>query len=513
MKLGKLLSLTDIPCPKGREDIEVTEIVTDSRKINTGCMFVCIRGQRRDGHDFINFASEAGASVIVAEQVRGDCVGGAAIVTVENTRRASALLYNAWYGDPSKRVKVIGITGTNGKTSTAFTTASLLRAVGRSAGVIGTLGVFGNELEKIESEAPEPSANMTTPEPCELFRILDLFAGRGIEYAVMEVSSHALSLHKTDGIVFDTAVFTNLTHDHLDFHGSMENYYNAKKRLFLSCRKAVINTDCPYGERLFGELSEIDNKIELFASSRGGKGDFCSLEEDLRGSEGVRFELSALGIRVRTGIGIPMGFAVSNSLLSLGAAVLATGGADEKKILCMANALERFSGVAGRMERAYSDGEICVYIDYAHTPDALENILLGVREMKRAGERIVLLFGCGGRRDISKRAEMGRIASRLSDVVIVSSDNPRDEDPREIISHVMKGIDKEKPHKVIENRREAIEYAVSTARRGDIILLCGKGHEKYEISAEGKRPFDERDIVTRAAEKRRETIAEGKKRR
>ena len=512
MKLCELLSRSGIPCPKGREDIEVTKIVTDSRKISSGCMFVCIRGQRRDGHDFINFASEAGASVIVAEQVRGDCVGGAAIVTVENTRRASALLYNAWYGSPSERVKVIGVTGTNGKTSTAFITGSLLRAAGHSAGVIGTLGVFGDQLEKIDSEAPEPCASMTTPDPDELYRILDLFARQGIEYAVMEVSSHALSLHKTDGITFDTAVFTNLTHDHLDFHGSMEDYYNAKKRLFLSCGKAVINTDCSYGERLLGELSGIDKKIELFTSSRGGKGDFCSLYEDFRGSEGVSFGLSALGIKAETMVGTPMGFAVSNSLLALGAAALATGGVNQEKIALMAKALESFSGVPGRMERAYADGDICVYIDYAHTPDALENILLGAREMRRAGERIVLLFGCGGRRDRSKRAEMGRIASRLSDAVIVSSDNPRDEDPRQIISDVLKGIDKEKPHKVIENRREAIEYAVATARRGDIILLCGKGHEKYEINAEGKRPFDERDIVVKAAERRR-MIAEGKKRR
>ena len=251
MKLGALLTLSRIPCPDGAEDIEVREIVTDSRKITEGCMFICVRGLHFDGHDFINYAIEAGASVIVAERVCDAWLGGAAFVTVDNTRRASALLYNAWFGLPSRKMRFIGITGTNGKTTVSCMIFALLEASGYRCGLIGTLGIFSSGLERLEDTVQDPLANMTTPDVEKLYFALSKLAEQGTDIVVMEVSSHALALCKTDGIFFDTAVFTNLTQDHLDFHHTMEEYFLAKKKLFNNCRRAIVNIDDRYGKRIF----------------------------------------------------------------------------------------------------------------------------------------------------------------------------------------------------------------------------------------------------------------------
>ena len=493
MRLGTLLEAAGIACPCGKEDISVTSIVTDSRKAVRGSMFICIEGLRYDGHKFIKNALDAGASVIIARHVRDDCVGGAAIVSVDNTRRAAALLYNAWYGDPAGHLKMIGVTGTNGKTTVSFMIRRLLERSGLRCGLIGTLGAFLSENERIDYPLCDPLANMTTPDAEGLYFALSKMAERGIEYAVMEVSSHALSMCRTDAIFFDTAVFTNLTQDHLDLHGSMEEYFLAKKKLFYNCRRAIINIDDPYGKKIFEEFPK-----GSIACSRVGKGTFFSLNERLLGTDGVEFTARGGGEDTEIRLLIPGGFTVMNALEAFAAA---SGYIENKQRL--AEIFPDISGVPGRLEKIPTDADFCAYIDYAHTPDALENLLRTAQGFRKDGERIVLLFGCGGERDRGKRREMAQIASRFADLIIVTSDNSRGEDKGQIFSDIMRGIDKEKPHLIIEDRGDAIKYAVSHARAKDIILLAGKGHEKYEIDSGGRRYFNEREIVLEALKDRR----------
>ena len=495
MRLYSLLASAGLECPSGAYDIEVTEIVTDSRKITSGCMFICIRGQHFDGHDCIDNASEAGASVIVAELVRDGCVGGAAIVKVENTRRAAALLYNAWYGRPTDKLKLIGVTGTNGKTTVSFMIQKLLSAAGYGCGVIGTLGAYGKGLERIDSPDPTSLANMTTPDPGELFKYLGRIAEGGAEFAVMEVSSHALAMGRTEGIFFHTAVFTNLTRDHLDLHGTMEEYFNTKKRLFSNCERAVINIDDTYGRKIY----ENAPRGSFFSCSREGDGDFCAFGENIKDPDGAEFTLRYPGGEKKIKMMIPGGFAVINGLQAFAAAF---GCIDDKaKASLLVGALSEFPGVCGRLERIENGVGLNIFVDYAHTPDALSGLLRTVRGFLEPAGRIILVFGCGGRRDTGKRREMGRIATSLADLTVITSDNSRDEDERVIFSQILRGVDKEKPHILIPSRKEAIGYAIRAARWGDAVILAGKGHERYEIDKWGKHPFDERQIVTEAIKK------------
>ena len=497
MKLGALLDLAHISCPLGAEDIEVGKIVTDSRKITEGCMFICVRGLHFDGHDFINYAIEAGASVIVAERVCDAWLGGAAIVTVDNTRRASALLYNAWFGLPSQKMRFIGITGTNGKTTVSCMIFALLEASGYRCGLIGTLGIFSSGLERLEDTVQDPLANMTTPDVEALYFALSKLAEQGTDIVVMEVSSHALALCKTDGIFFDTAVFTNLTQDHLDFHHTMEDYFLAKKKLFNNCRRAIVNIDDRYGKRIFEAFPD-----RCISCSMAGEGDLCASKIALCGLEGSSFTIGKRdGESLDVRLSLLGRFNVMNALECFGAA---SEYLEERnvEIGVVKGFFSLFSGVLGRMEKAVDNGDFCAFIDYAHTPDALEKLLRTAREF--GGERrIVLLFGCGGDRDRGKRREMGQIASRLADFVIITSDNSRSEDREQIFSDILRGIDKESPYILVRERRDAIEYAVSHARAGDIILLAGKGHEKYEIDASGRHYFDEREILQDAISKYR----------
>jgi len=493
MRLYELLSRAGIEFDINMGDREVTAVVTDSRRVVEGCVFVCIDGLHFDGHDYINNAKDAGASVIVAKRVRDDCVGGAAIILVDNTRRAAALLYNAWFGDPCGKLKIIGITGTNGKTSVSYMIRALFEDAGIKCGLIGTLGVFLSDRDRLEvGEAYSPLANMTTPDAEGLYFALSEMAKRGIEHVVMEVTSHALALHKTDGIFFDTAVFTNMTQDHLDFHGSMEEYFKAKKRLFSSCRRAIINIDDAYGQKILSETP-----AEGLTCSMEGRADFCALNLKPLGAYGSRFSVLEGGGETEIKIKIPGRFSVMNALQAF--AVAAEYGIDKERAALVLSSL---SGVPGRLERVAAKGGFCAYIDYAHTPDALEKLLLTAHSVAFDGSgqrgRIILLFGCGGDRDRGKRRLMGAIASKYSDLVIITSDNSRSEAPDVIFSDILRGIDKEKPYVLIESRAEAIKYAVDFARAGDIILLAGKGHEKYEINSSGRQFFDERALLLEA---------------
>ena len=496
MKLCELFGRAELEYPPALGDLEITNIATDSRSVSKGSLFICVRGARSDGHEFAVEAIRKGASVIVAEQVCDECVGGAAAwIMLKNTRNAAALLYNAWYNNPVGRLKIIGVTGTNGKTSVTSLLRELLEAWGKRCGVIGTVECRSAGGRMLSLRGSDPLANMTTPDPEVLYAMLAEMAADGAEYVVMEVSSHALALSRVDAIEFRWAVFTNLTEDHLDFHGTMEEYYRAKRLLFQRCRGAVLCIDDPYVRRLAEELTI------PFLTCSTVEGDFCALHRESMGMKGSRFLFKTPAGSYPARLSIPGNFSIINATMA--AAVAMGEGMAPERIL---RVLEKTSGVTGRMEQVRFEppANFSAVIDYAHTPDALEKILKTLLPLRAGGGRLLLLFGCGGDRDRGKRERMGRIASAYSDFVIVTSDNPRGEAREEILSAVLRGIDKEKPYVVIADRREAIEYAVSVAKEGDILLLAGKGHERYEINERGRIPFDEREILREAYRKRTE---------
>ena len=486
MLLCELFGRAGIDCPEYAENIEVKNIVTDSRQVTDGSLFICIKGLLRDGHEYIDSALKNGASVIVAEQVRDVCVGGAAaFIMLDNTRKAAALLYNAFWGEPAKKLKIIGITGTNGKTSTSTLLYEIFKCAGLSAGLIGTVCRLSADGRALSPKNDDPRAYMTTPDPDELYRELAEMVKDRVEYVFMEVSSHSLALDKVEGIEFDCGVFTNLTRDHLDFHGTMNEYYKAKSRLFAKSRRGLINIGGEYGKQLALECPC------PFYTCSVNEGDFYALDVKSRGFGGVSYIHKGPDGDIALSTPMCGSIAVENTLMAV--ALARTYGIDADVIQ---RAVSEIHGVAGRMERLDVDTDnISVIIDYAHTPDALERLLLSVREISQGKGKISLVFGCGGERDKGKRKMMGAVAARLADTVIVTSDNSRGEAPEEIIGDILKGIDKERPYRVIPDRREAIMTAVSEARDGDVIVLAGKGHEKYEINAEGKRPFDETEIV------------------
>ena len=493
MWLYELFDRAGLECPENVENLEILNIVTDSRRVRRGSLFICIRGGRSDGHDYIDDAIKAGASVIVVEQVRDACVGGAAaFIMLDNTRRVAALLYNSWYGGPAEKLKIIGVTGTNGKTSVTTMLYEIFSGLGLRSGLIGTVRCLSAGCRPLSLKSGDTEANMTTPDPEQLYKALDVMVRDGVEYVFMEVSSHALSLCKVDAITFDCAVFTNLSRDHLDFHGTMDEYYRAKSTLLSRSRRAIINIDGEYGKRLADECP-----CPFFTLSERD-GDFCALDVRTFGVAGSEYRLrSPLG---EGNINIPLAgdFFVTNSLMAASLALLYGLPLDG-----IARILSNTRGVKGRMEKVeLPTDEFSVIIDYAHTPDALEKLLKSVFRIKAPYGHIILIFGCGGERDREKRREMAQIASRFSDLVIVTSDNCRGEDPKQIFSDILKGIDKERPYCLIEDRAVAIESAVISAGYGDIIVLAGKGHERYEINADGKRPFDETKIVKAAFRKR-----------
>lgn len=490
MTFYELMSRAGLECPRELYDREVSGIVTDSRKATQNCIFVCLRGSRYDGHDHIEQAIEAGAAVIVAENVRGVREGGAALTFVDNTRLCASLLYNEWFGRPSDDLTIIGVTGTNGKTSVTNMLNAVFSGAGYPCATVGTLGIYsrGKRLDGTELSV----SNMTTPDPETLYGALAQMRSDGVRYVFMEVSSHALVQCRTDAIVFDCAVFTNLSEEHLDLHGDMESYYKAKEKLFLQSRRAVVNIDDAAGWRLFRSL-RMDADLKKSCSAHTG--DFCALFDSRRCAgellyrvlEGEReYEISLPSLSGE--------FQVMNSLEAI--AVARMYGISPESI---SSSLASMSGVKGRMERvvAHKDQKIDIFIDYAHTPDALERLLVSAKALKRdVKSKIVLLFGCGGERDRGKRRIMGQVASRLADLVVVTSDNSRGEDPNGIIREILGGIDKEKPYVVIPDRKEAIDRAIREyTDEGDLLLLAGKGHECYEIDRDGVRAFDEREIV------------------
>ena len=471
MKLKELLQVND----ERLGNIEVSGLTNDSRRLKKGDAFVCLKGANFDGHSFALKAEEMGAAVIITE-----CDTGAKNqVIVPDTHAALALMSEKWFSNPASSLKLIGVTGTNGKTSVTYMLKAALEAAGHKVGLIGTIhNMIGDTII--------PTSN-TTPGAYELSSLFALMREAGCEYVVMEISSHALDQKRVYGIEFEVGIFTNLTQDHLDYHLTMENYFEAKRKLFDMCKVAVINFDDEYGKRLANEL---ECKKTTF-SVRSDDSTYTAKNICYR-PDGVSYNFVGYNIiqKVQTLSGGR--FSVYNSMATI-AALKELGFSFESVV----SALATMPGIKGRVESVPTGRNFDVIIDYAHTPDGLVNILRAFKEFEN--HRLVLLFGCGGDRDRGKRSIMGSVAAKYANYCIVTSDNPRSEEPMSIINDIIVGFKGSKtPYKVIENRVDAIKFAVKNARENDIIILAGKGHETYQILKEGKIHLDEREIVAEA---------------
>lgn len=477
MRLSKILDKKLVTKISGNPEIEIDKVCYDSRKAEKNCVFVCIVGFETDGHKYIKNALEKGAKAIVVQEGSEipEIPSDITVAYSSDTRKMLAAMAANFFDHPEKKLKMIGVTGTNGKTTVTTLIKSVLEFEKKNVGLIGTNANYING-RVIETER-------TTPESYDLYELLAQMVKEGVEYVIMEVSSHSLDLDRVYGINFLVGAFTNLTQDHLDFHKTMENYKKAKKKLFSVSDTAVINTDDTAG-------SEYADSVECPVLSYSIENSSTFTASDIKiSARGVIFNMEYEGKVHKVRLGIPGKFSVYNALCAL-ACVVAAGIPIEAAI----EALTFAKGVMGRCETVYTNTDYTVIIDYAHTPDGLENIISTVKEF--CDGRVITLFGCGGDRDRTKRPIMGRIAAELSDYCVVTSDNPRTENPAEIIKDIMVGVvDADCEHIVIENRREAIMYALSFAKRGDCIILAGKGHETYQIIGKTKNHFDEREII------------------
>lgn len=473
MKLNELLKGLTVLAATADMNTDVTDVCYDSRQTAEGGLFVAITGAETDGHRFIPMAREKGAACVVCQHAPD---GDIPYVVVEDSRRALAVIACNWFDHPSREMTMIGVTGTSGKTTSTYLIKSILeQKAGAKVGLIGTIqNMIGSEVLHTER---------TTPESFELQKLFRRMSDAGCTHVVMEVSSHALVQRRAGAIDFALGVFTNLTQDHLDYHGTMEAYCDAKARLFRQCRAAAVNGDDPWTPRL---LENVTCPVTRF-----GQG----LANDLVGwdahycADRVSFTACSDSEHIPVTLHIPGAFSLYNALAAL-AAAQALGIPIEDA----AQALSLCQGVRGRAEVVPTDTDYTVLIDYAHTPDGLKNILSTVCGF--ADARVLVVFGCGGDRDRTKRAEMGRIAARLADEVIVTSDNPRTENPYAILHEILAGMaDSATPFAVLESRREAIAYALDHARTGDVVVLAGKGHETYQVVGAETLPLDERQVV------------------
>lgn len=474
MRLADILKDIEYTIVKGNVDVDIRGICYDSRKSKEGSMFVAIKGFKSDGADYICDAVERGAvAVLVDSGISID--KDITVIKVENTRKSLAKIASNYYGDPSKQLFLIGVTGTNGKTSVTYMIKSILESQNNKVGLIGTIqNMIGDKVYPTER---------TTPESLDLQRYLRLMVDEGVKYVVMEVSSHSLALNRVDECDFDIAVFTNLTQDHLDFHKTMDDYANAKAKLFRMAKIAcVINIDDDYSSLI---IENSNAKVVTY----GIKDYAYIMAKDIKNDiKGAKYTVQIEDIKSDIALKIPGLFSVYNSLAAISVAFILGIPLQSVKM-----ALKDVK-IKGRFEVLDIDAPYNVVIDYAHTPDGLENLMKAFDEYNTG--RKILLFGCGGDRDKGKRPKMGEVAGKYADFVIITSDNPRSEDPMKIISEIEAGIKNTKcPYKIVENRREAIKYALSIAKDNDIVILAGKGHETYQVLKDGVIDFDEREIV------------------
>ena len=482
MKLAQLLEHLDILDSTADPALEITGVSYDSRRTRPGELFVAIKGFESDGHRFIPKAMERGAAAVLCEDAPAD---GTPYVRVRDCRYALAIVSRDFFGNPAAGMKLIGFTGTSGKTSSTQILKHVLETQGARVGLIGTNGnMIGDKLLHTEH---------TTPESRELHELFREMADAGCTHVVMEVSSHSLTLERVAGITFDVAVFTNLSQDHLDLHGTMEAYAAAKKKLFSQCRAACVNMDDKRGEYM---AEGVACPVLRYSAKESGA-DLTAKDIRLT-AEGVRFAAVYGGQLALTKLRIPGMFSVYNAL-SVEAACLSLG----MDLSDAAAGVSSAEGVKGRMESVPTDGDYSILIDYSHKPDALEKALRALRPVTRG--RLIVLFGCGGDRDRGKRPIMGEIAAKNADLVIVTSDNPRTEDPMDIIREILPGTKKGPAAcRMICDRVEAIRWAIDNARPGDVILLAGKGHEDYQVIGHEKHHMDEREIVADWLRQRKE---------
>lgn len=474
MKLRELIKNLSIIEMNADAELEISGVSYDSRKTEKGDMFVAIRGFEADGHKFIPKAVENGAAVILCEE-KPSC--DIPYVLVSDSRYGLAIVSRDFFGDPASEMTMIGITGTSGKTSSSYLIKHMLESkLDAKVGLIGTNGnMIGDEFLHTEH---------TTPESYELHKLFRHMADSGCTHVVMEVSSHSLTLERVAGIHFDVALYTNLSQDHLDFHGTMEEYAAAKRKLFSMCSIGCFNLDDAWADFMRDGAS---CRTMTFSTE---KNEADLVAKDIRlTADGVRFA-SVSGDEISiTKLGIPGMFSVYNAL-----GTMSVGLALGLSLADCSDAMSSAKGVKGRLEIVPTGRDFSVVIDYSHKPDALEKVLKTLKPVTRG--RLIALFGCGGDRDKLKRPIMGRIAADNADLVVVTSDNPRTEDPDEIIREIVAGMkDKRTPTKVICDRREAIAWAIDNAAPGDVLLLAGKGHEDYQVVGHEKHHMDEREIV------------------
>jgi len=471
MRLADILK--GIECSGYNENTEISSVEYDSRKVTEGSLFIAVSGYATDGHLFIEKAVQNGAVAVLCEK-DCDCFGAEKIIC-KDSRVAMAVAGANFYGNSASRLKIIGITGTNGKTTTTYLVKQILELVGIKTGLIGTnQNMIGDKV--IET-------GRTTPESVDLHKLFAQMESEGVTHVIMEVSSHALFLKRVYGFEFEVGAFTNLTRDHLDFHETFENYCDAKAILFKNCKKGVVNGDDEWADRI---MKDATSAIKTY----GVQNDTDIKAYDVKLSErGVIFSSDIDGKKHDIRLSIPGMFSVYNALCALSICLeLGISMEDIIKGLIIAK------GVKGRAEVVNILADYTVIIDYAHTPDGLENIIGTVRGFSKG--RVITVFGCGGDRDKTKRPIMGHIAGELSDFAVVTSDNPRTEDPDAIISDVLAGMKgMEEKYTAIADRTKAIEYAMSKAQSGDVIVLAGKGHETYQVLADKTIDFDERSIV------------------
>lgn len=472
MNIQRLIDiLPEVICVSGSQDVNIKSVVGDSRKVTKGSLYVAIPGMDVDGHDYISEACRNGAIAIIGE--KDIDLGDKTYIRVKNSRKALAIS-SAWiYQFPAEKLKIIGVTGTNGKTTLTYLIKAILDNVGASTGVIGTIGNIINSTVL--------PADYTTPEAPELHGLFSKMVDSKAKYAAMEVSSHSLKLHRVYGVIFELGIFTNITQDHLDFHKTFDDYFQSKKRLFEQSKKAIINTDDINGRRLL-------SLIKIPAISYG-----INSQADVKASnirltrEGVFYELFYKDKNYPVYYDVPGLFSVYNSL-----AAIAVGIVLELPLDTVIKTLAKVKGVPGRFEPIKKGQDFTVIVDYSHTPDSLENAIRTARGF--CDGKIYTVFGCGGDRDRKKRPQMGRIASELSDLAIITSDNPRSEDPEAIIEDIVRGIQGNNYIKIVD-RRQAIREAIEKARKGDVVLIAGKGHEDYQILKDKTIPFDDRKVA------------------
>ena len=473
MKLKELLQGVEVIETNTDLELNIQQVAYDSRKVESGSLFVAVSGFATDGNRFIPMAMEKGAAAVVTATKPCQDVP---YILVKSDRLALAQIGANFFGHPAKDMSIIGITGTNGKTSVTLLLKQVLETVlGAKVGLIGTMG-------NLIGDFAIPS-DRTTPESFELQSLFAQMRDAGCKYVVMEVSSHAIALERVGGVHFDVAAFTNLTEDHLDFHKTMENYCDTKALLFQRCGKAVLNCDDAYFDRI------CSNATCPVLTTSTQRGDLVAADVQLH-ADGVSFTAVTKNQRVDVRLPIPGRFTVYNALTVLGIACqLGISLADSAK------ALATVAGVKGRIEVVPTPGQdFTILIDYAHTPDGLEKVLTSVRDFCKG--RLIAVFGCGGDRDPIKRPIMGGIGTKLSDIAVITSDNPRTEAPMAIIEDILKGITPDMgEYIVIEDRKKAIAYAMDIAQKDDMIVLAGKGHETYQEICGVKHHLDEREVV------------------